>query len=327
MPHCSNVQIWRFRPFSVCAGRFSRGAGVEPAWRKGLGVDQRGTDARNGAVRGAGEPPLAQGMYDPRHEHDACGLGFIAHIKGRKTHGVITQGLAILENLTHRGATGADPLQGDNNAAVFRDASIDSVTTRELLDSINVNLALAVGACATAVRRSWPPARRHDRQVTPHQARLAVPGCTPYVTAKAATEGLTRGLAVEYGTRGIRVNAVDRGRSPPIATTRKRRQPPGWPSGSSARHPPDPVGRAGRPRGGRGDGRRPPPTRRASSPAPPSLSTVGAPSSPTTPSPDGDHPPLRRHPRPTTTWCARGNERLIGRAPDCSRTTARRCGS
>ena len=58
-------------------------------------------------------PPAAQGLYDPRNEHDACGLGFIANIKGRKSHQVITQGLRILENLTHRGATGADPLQGD----------------------------------------------------------------------------------------------------------------------------------------------------------------------------------------------------------------------
>jgi glutamate synthase (NADPH) large chain len=58
-------------------------------------------------------PPVGQGLYDPAHEHDACGLGFIAHIKGRKTHEIITQGLSILENLTHRGATGADPLQGD----------------------------------------------------------------------------------------------------------------------------------------------------------------------------------------------------------------------
>ncbi len=48
-----------------------------------------------------------------RNEHDACGLGFIAHIKGRKSHAIIRHGLAILENLTHRGATGADPLQGD----------------------------------------------------------------------------------------------------------------------------------------------------------------------------------------------------------------------
>ena len=58
-------------------------------------------------------PPQAQGLYDPANEHDACGLGFIAHIKGRKTHEVITQGLSILNHLTHRGATGADPLQGD----------------------------------------------------------------------------------------------------------------------------------------------------------------------------------------------------------------------
>nr|MBA2689243.1 glutamate synthase subunit alpha [Burkholderiales bacterium] len=58
-------------------------------------------------------PPLRQGLYDPRHEHDACGLGFVAHIKGEKSHAILTQGLEILKNLSHRGATGADPLQGD----------------------------------------------------------------------------------------------------------------------------------------------------------------------------------------------------------------------
>ena len=58
-------------------------------------------------------PPAAQGLYDPRNERDACGLGFIANIKGRKSHDIIAQGLRILTNLTHRGATGADPLQGD----------------------------------------------------------------------------------------------------------------------------------------------------------------------------------------------------------------------
>jgi len=58
-------------------------------------------------------PPARQGLYDPANEHDACGLGFIAHIKGRKNHAIVRHGLAILENLTHRGATGADPLQGD----------------------------------------------------------------------------------------------------------------------------------------------------------------------------------------------------------------------
>ncbi|OZI21275.1 glutamate synthase subunit alpha [Bordetella genomosp. 9] len=57
--------------------------------------------------------PAAQGLYDPRHEHDACGVGFVAHIKGRKSHAIIQQGLKILENLDHRGAVGADKLMGD----------------------------------------------------------------------------------------------------------------------------------------------------------------------------------------------------------------------
>ncbi|NKI71735.1 glutamate synthase subunit alpha [Collimonas pratensis] len=55
----------------------------------------------------------AQGLYDPANEHDACGVGFIAHIKGNKSHSVIEQGLLILKNLDHRGAVGADKLMGD----------------------------------------------------------------------------------------------------------------------------------------------------------------------------------------------------------------------
>ncbi len=57
--------------------------------------------------------PAAQGLYSPLNEHDACGVGFVAHIKGRKSHAIIQQGLKILENLDHRGAVGADKLMGD----------------------------------------------------------------------------------------------------------------------------------------------------------------------------------------------------------------------
>ena len=57
--------------------------------------------------------PAAQGLYKPSNEHDACGVGFIAHIKGVKSHGIVEHGLEILDNLTHRGATGYDPLLGD----------------------------------------------------------------------------------------------------------------------------------------------------------------------------------------------------------------------
>ena len=57
--------------------------------------------------------PEKQGLYDPKNEHDACGVGFIAHIRGLKSHSIVEQGLTILRNLTHRGAVGADPLAGD----------------------------------------------------------------------------------------------------------------------------------------------------------------------------------------------------------------------
>ncbi len=60
-----------------------------------------------------GAIPHKQGLYDPRNEHDACGVGFVAHIKGEQSHAIIRQGLQVLENLTHRGAVGADKLAGD----------------------------------------------------------------------------------------------------------------------------------------------------------------------------------------------------------------------
>jgi len=76
--------------------------------------------------------PKAQGLYDPRNEHDACGVGFIANIKGLKSHAIVRQGLEILLNLDHRGAVGADPLVGDGAGiliqipdALFRDWRAD----------------------------------------------------------------------------------------------------------------------------------------------------------------------------------------------------------
>ncbi|MCF8195729.1 MAG: glutamate synthase subunit alpha [Polynucleobacter sp.] len=57
--------------------------------------------------------PEAQGLYHPSNEHDACGVGFVAHIKGQRAHEIVSQGLKILENLDHRGAVGADELMGD----------------------------------------------------------------------------------------------------------------------------------------------------------------------------------------------------------------------
>src|ERR1700756_629761 len=64
--------------------------------------------------------PGRQGLYDPRNEHDACGVGFVANIKGRKSHDIISRGLQILVNLDHRGAVGADPLMGDGAGVMIQ---------------------------------------------------------------------------------------------------------------------------------------------------------------------------------------------------------------
>ena len=57
--------------------------------------------------------PHPQGLYHPRNEHDACGMGLVASIRGEKSHDIIRKGLEVLINLTHRGAAGCDPETGD----------------------------------------------------------------------------------------------------------------------------------------------------------------------------------------------------------------------
>ena len=74
---------------------------------------QSTVSARGTAPKMAHGLPAAQGLYDPRNEHDACGVGFIANLKGVKSHQIAQDGLRMLVNLTHRGAVGADPLMGD----------------------------------------------------------------------------------------------------------------------------------------------------------------------------------------------------------------------
>lgn len=71
------------------------------------------TDSKRAATSLPAGLPAAQGLYDPRNEHDACGIGFVANIHNRKSHKIIEDGLQILENLEHRGAVGADPKAGD----------------------------------------------------------------------------------------------------------------------------------------------------------------------------------------------------------------------
>jgi glutamate synthase (NADPH/NADH) large chain len=64
--------------------------------------------------------PAAQGLYHPANEHDACGIGFVANVKGQRSHDIIQKGLQILINLTHRGACGCDPETGDGAGVLIQ---------------------------------------------------------------------------------------------------------------------------------------------------------------------------------------------------------------
>ena len=64
--------------------------------------------------------PVAQGLYSPQNERDACGLGFVVNIKGEQSHEIITKGIQILVNLTHRGACGCDPETGDGAGVLIQ---------------------------------------------------------------------------------------------------------------------------------------------------------------------------------------------------------------
>ena len=80
------------------------------------------------------------GLYRPESERDACGVGFVAHIRGEKRHEFILQGLEILKNLDHRGAVGADPLQGDGAGILIQ---IPDLLYREAMAEQGVTLPAA----------------------------------------------------------------------------------------------------------------------------------------------------------------------------------------
>jgi glutamate synthase (NADPH/NADH) large chain/glutamate synthase (ferredoxin) len=78
-----------------------------------------------------------EGLYSAANEHDACGVGFVAHIKGEKSHAIVQQGLKILENLDHRGAVGADKLMGDGAGILIQ---LPDALYREEMAKLGVEL-------------------------------------------------------------------------------------------------------------------------------------------------------------------------------------------
>ncbi len=74
--------------------------------------------------------PPPQGLYDPRHEHDACGVAFVATLTGVASHDIVAKALTALRNLEHRGAAGAEPNSGDGAGILMQvpDAFLREVT-------------------------------------------------------------------------------------------------------------------------------------------------------------------------------------------------------
>ncbi|WP_061295076.1 SDR family NAD(P)-dependent oxidoreductase [Herbidospora cretacea] len=115
---------------------------------------------------------------------------------------------AVAEHAADLAEQAGDLVGWVNNAAVFRDVSLHDHPPGEVADVIGLNLNPVITGCATAVRRFLAGNGGAIVNVSSHQAQRPVRGAMAYATAKAATEGLTRALAVDYGPRGIRVNAV-----------------------------------------------------------------------------------------------------------------------
>ncbi|MFG2140596.1 glutamate synthase large subunit [Streptomyces sp. NPDC048650] len=94
--------------------------------------------ATTGSASAAWSPmdgrPAQQGMYDPRNEHDACGVGFVATLTGEASHALVEQALTVLTNLEHRGATGSEPDSGDGAGILLQvpDAFLREEATFEL---------------------------------------------------------------------------------------------------------------------------------------------------------------------------------------------------
>ena len=169
-----------------------------------------------GGGRGVGRAIVERLLHDGgvvvAIEFDESALDWVsAHPAGDRVVSMVAD--ASDEDATTRAAELAQaraPLAGwVNNAAVFRDAALHSAPVATVVELIGRNLNPAVAGCAAAVRAFLAAGNGGAIvNVSSHQAQRPVPGCLPYATAKAAIEGLTRAVAVDYGEFGIRANTV-----------------------------------------------------------------------------------------------------------------------
>ena len=163
--------------------------------------------------------PAAQGLYDPINEHDACGVGFVAHIKGNKTHDIVSQGLKILENIDHRGAVGADPLMGDGAGILIQ---IPDLFYREEMAKLGVNLPPAgeygVGmvfmpkesASRLACEQELERTVRNEGQIVLGWRDVPVDKTMPMSPAVRETEPVIRQIFIGRGRDIMTTDALER---------------------------------------------------------------------------------------------------------------------
>ena len=120
--------------------------------------------------------PKKQGLYDPANEHDACGVGFVAHIKGEKSHSIVQQGLTILKRVSHRGAVGADPKAGDGAGLLMQipDAFMRAEVKKEMSQDLPAEGEYGVGMV-------FFPKDKSQREVLQKAIDKAVEDCSQRV--------------------------------------------------------------------------------------------------------------------------------------------------
>lgn len=163
--------------------------------------------------------PQKQGLYDPANEHDACGVGFIVNIKGGKSHDIVRQGLEILKNLDHRGAVGADPLQGDGAGlliqipdALYREDMARQGVTLPPAGEYGVAMVFLPQEAATrlACEEELERAARDEGQVVLGWRDVPVDRDMPMSPAVKATEPVIRQLFVGRGPDVMVTEALER---------------------------------------------------------------------------------------------------------------------
>ena len=144
--------------------------------------------------------PVQQGLYDPRNEKDACGIGFIVNINGEPSHEIITKGIQILINLTHRGACGCDPETGDGAGILIQIP--DKFFRREC-----ASLGFTLAACRASTASAWSSC--------PSSTRSACV-CEGILERISTEEGLTVSAGATRRSIGEAIGRVARASQPYI---------------------------------------------------------------------------------------------------------------